>query len=747
MDGVERVRFKKPVITYIDNFLGFDVGGVVPVGYYDRDRAVWVPSDNGVVVRLLDTDADGIVDALDADGDELPDDLDEDGLYEDEVEGLDDPQVYAPDATYWRVAIFHFTSWDCNWPSGLPPDAEPPNPDGEPYSDGGGDGNGDGGDGSGDGDDGNNSGDGDDGEETGGEDKPRPCTTPTGSYVKDRTRVLHEDIPIPGADMRLHYSSNRVDRYKTVITVPASGEDVPGSVKRIIVRIHMAGLTQERVLDPLPNQIVEFVWDGLDCSQREVRVPINAYIHVGFVYDEIYYIPDDWAQAFAQAGGDITTIQTRQEKTLWKCNSIRVTPPETRMSTAGIAEGWSLSSNHFFDSFNLTLYKGNGTVLKDETLVINTVAGNSNAVSAYGSPSPAYYFPWGVEVDDSGNFYISDPYNHCVVKLDVGGNIVTVAGSGTEGYSGDGGPAVDAQLFQPSGMAADGNGNLYVADSMNHCIRKIDSQGRISTIAGTGTEGYSGDGGPASEARLRFPADLAIGNNGLIYVADTYNHAVRVIEGDGTIRTLAGDGMEGYAGDGGAALEAKLSHPAGIVIGPSGQLFVSDSGNHCIRKIDFQGVIRTIAGNGRAGYSGDNGLAAAALLNQPLGIAFDSEGNLYVSDSVNLRIRRISAEGIITTMAGNGTEGLSGDGGPALQAQFGGPAGIVMDGHGNLYVADTYNQCLRKIDSDGIIDSIPISSIGDGGLATLAARRSSPLCPLVHASNACVGLGFGRPYG
>ena len=208
-------------------------GKIVPVGYYDRDRGVWVPSDNGVVVKLLDTDSDGIVDALDANGDDQPDDLNSNGSFSDEVKGLDDSAKYPPDSTFWRVAVTHFTPWDCNWPYGPPADAIPPNPETIPTVD---------------------------------QQQPKVKTCPTNinSFIEDRSRIFHEDIPIPGTDMTLHYTSNRVEGYKTAISVPASGETIPASLKNIIVKVEVAGRIFEQILDPLPNQKAEFIWDGLD---------------------------------------------------------------------------------------------------------------------------------------------------------------------------------------------------------------------------------------------------------------------------------------------------------------------------------------------------------------------------------------------------------------------------------------------------------------------------------------------------
>ncbi|MCI5163167.1 MAG: hypothetical protein D3917_14345, partial [Candidatus Electrothrix sp. AX5] len=268
VDGAERVRFEKPVILWVDNFLGFDVGDAVPVGYYDRDRGVWVPSENGVVVKLLDTDSDGVVDALDADGDGQPNDLNNDGSFADEVTGLEDSSRYAPGATFWRTAVTHFTPWDCNWPYGPPGDATGPNGTGGPDAES-------------------------------ADDKNPDNTDCNGSYIKKRGRIVHEDIPIPGTGMTLHYASNRVDGYQQVITVPASGDTVPDSLKSIIVEVKLAGRTLTQTLEPLPNQQAQFVWDGLDYLGREAGT-VDADVAVGFVYEAVYYRAGEFSNAFGQ---------------------------------------------------------------------------------------------------------------------------------------------------------------------------------------------------------------------------------------------------------------------------------------------------------------------------------------------------------------------------------------------------------------------------------------------------------------
>jgi len=315
--------------------------------------------------------------------------------------------------------------------------------------------------------------------------------------------------------------------------------------------------------------------------------------------------------------------------------------------------------------------------------------------------------------------------------------IYTIAGSGTFGYSGDGGAATLAVLNYPEGSALDPAGDLYFADTANQRVRKISaSTGIITTVAGTGISGYSGDNGAATAAQLHYPESVAFDSAGNLYIADAGNSSVRVVSAaTGKITTFAGNGKFGNTGDGGAATGAEFGSPTGLAFDSMGNLYVSDILFNVVRKISTAGTISTAAGTGNPGYSGDNGLATAAQLNFPSGIAVDSKGNLYIADFYNNVIRQVSAgTGIITTVAGNGYGaskfygGFSGDGGPAIDAELYWPYAVAVDGAGNLYIDDEYNSAIRKVTaSNGIIDTLagngtPCNSIGgDGGPATSAA--------------------------
>ena len=363
--------------------------------------------------------------------------------------------------------------------------------------------------------------------------------------------------------------------------------------------------------------------------------------------------------------------------------------------------------------------------------IIETVAGVSDSGDGGPATGARLNFPARVALDGAGNLYIADLRNHRIRKVDAAGVITTVAGDGTEGYGGDGGPAVAAQLHWPIGVALDGAGNLYIADEGNNRIRKVDAAGVITTVAGDGTEGYGGDGGPATAAQLRFPTGVAVDGAGNLYIADLRNYRIRKVDAAGVISTVAGDGTEGYGGDGDPATAAQLNRPIGVALDGAGNLYIADYWNHRIRKVDAAGVITTVAGDGTRDRNGDGGAATGARLNHPAGVAVDGAGNLYIADRLNHRIRKVDAAGVISTVAGYGPTGedeggFRGDGGPATAARLNIPIGVALDGAGNLYIADTGNDRIRKVDAAGVISTVAGGeSLGDGGAAT-GARLSDP---------------------
>jgi trimeric autotransporter adhesin len=320
------------------------------------------------------------------------------------------------------------------------------------------------------------------------------------------------------------------------------------------------------------------------------------------------------------------------------------------------------------------------------------------------------FFPHGVGLDTSGNIYIADTYNHRIRLVTKStGIITTVAGNGTQGYDGDGGLATSASLFLPGGVAVDTSGNIYIADYGNHRIRLVTkSTGVITTVAGNGTKISTGDGGQATSAGLFYPYQLAVDASGNVYIADSYNNRVRMVtKSTGVITTVAGDGTSGHKGDGGLATSASLYQTQGVAVDASGNIYIADS-YHIRMVTKSTGIITTVAGDGTEGYKGDGGLATSASLFNPAGIALDASGNIYIADTDNDRIRLVTkSTGIITTVAGNGTQGYDGDGGLATSAYIHDPFGVAVDASGNIYIVTIQNHRIRHVNPMGLALTTP----------------------------------------
>jgi uncharacterized protein (TIGR03437 family) len=372
---------------------------------------------------------------------------------------------------------------------------------------------------------------------------------------------------------------------------------------------------------------------------------------------------------------------------------------------------------------------------------INFIAGDGSigyTGDAGAATSAGLVAPFALALDSSGNVYFAENGDSRIRKIDAKSlDISTVAGNGTPGFAGDGSDPTKAELNYPTGVAVDSSGNLYIADSLNCRIRKVAS-GNISTFAGNGTLSYSGDGGAAIQAQLNAPQGVAVDTNFNVYIADTLNNVVRKISTNGTISNYAGNGGAGSSGDGSAATSAQLHGPQGLALDASGNLYIADTMNAKVRKVSAGGVITTVAGSGTPGSGGDGSAAASAQLNLPIGVAVDSSGNVYIADFGNSRVRKVAASGgAIGTVAGNGSAGYSGDGGLAVKAQLNGPQGVAVDAAGNLYIADTENNAIREVTPAGLIATVAGDGLagysGDGGQAT-SAQVGNPVGVAVDAA-------------
>jgi sugar lactone lactonase YvrE len=444
--------------------------------------------------------------------------------------------------------------------------------------------------------------------------------------------------------------------------------------------------------------------------------------------------------------------------------------------------------------------EGDGRIRKvDTNSIITTLCGAGRAgYSGDGGPAVNAILngPCDVALDPWGNLYVADEGNNCVRMINTNGIITTVAGNGSLHYSGDGGPALSAGIHIPASVAVDAAGNLYITDFDDFRIRKVDRNGIITTVAGNGpgfpeSATFSGDGGPATNAGLAWPGDTKVDANGNLFIADSANNRIRKVDTNGIITTVAGSGpgfpaYGTFSGDGGAATNAGLWYPTGVAVDDAGNLFIADNYNRRIRKVDTNGIITTVAGNSLNANTGDGGLATNApiiansvfvdhagnlflvggvirkvdtngiittvagntfagqyyeaggggqatnaTIHQPMSVALDAAGNCFFADYDSGLIHKVDTNGILSTLAGNGASGYSGDGGAAVNAVLNTPTGLAADAAGNVYIADTYNGRIRKIGTNGIISSVAGdgspgfngrgSPFGDGGPATNAA--------------------------
>ncbi len=669
--GAKDVQFNQPVPVYIDNFLNFPVGGIVPLGYYDRVKAAWIPSANGRVIKILSI-AGGLAE-LDTNGDGTPDDAVQLAtLNITDAERAQLATLYAAGTTLWRVSVTHFTPWDCNWPYGPPPDATPPRqPDPE-------------------------------------NDKPEDdpdCQG--GSIIECQNQILGERLSVTGAPFSLNYRSDRVPgRKNNKVDIPLSGASVPASLRRIELEVSIAGRQFNQTFPVTPNQSYTFEWDGKDAYGRNLQGNQPVNIRVGYVYGAVYQQPVQFAQSFGLASGaPISGNRARQEVTIWQESYNEIAA--FNVGNQGLG-GWAASIHHQYDPNGKVLFLGDGTRRSASSVskVLTTIAGNGsyNQGVSIGDGGPAtsatIISPSRIITDPQGNLFVSQGAR--IRKISTDGIITTVAGNGIAGFSGDGGPAVTASIGATD-IAFDSQGNLFIAEASNYRIRKVSTDGIITTVAGNGESGFSGDGGLANASSIA-PTNIAIDPQGNLFFSERSSNRIRKISTDGIITTMAGNGLLGYGGNGGAATAAKIALQGSIAIDTKGSLYFSEymylaPGYYLsIRKVRSDGIISTVVGgNVIRNYD-------PASVFVPTGIATDAHGNLFFADNWGQRIRKVSTDGIITTVAGNGNQGFSGDGAATAVSLYY-PGGVTVDSQGYLFIADSINHRIRKV-------GLPLSGYG-----------------------------------
>ena len=682
--GATSVQFDRPLPVYVENFLGFPVGTAVPTGYYDRQKGQWIASVNGRVIKVLSITG-GVAD-LDTDGDAAADGAATlTALGVSTVERTCLATLYATGQTLWRVPITHFSAWDHNWPYGPPPDAVPPPPriDKDPPID----------------------------------KQDEECK----SIIGCQNQTLGESLPITGTPFRLHYQSERTPGRKDdfALNIPVSGTAIPASLQRMRVEVNVAGRLYQTTFAPAPNVNYTATWDGKDAYGRPLQGAQLAKVHVHYDYEPQYYaVSSDFENSFARAeaaGVAVSASRGASTITLTRTWTERLGTWDARGFELG---GWSLSIQHAYDTASRTLLLGDGRQRRADglsTSVITTAAGNGvGGFSGDGGPATAAQLigSSGIAIAPDGSLFIAELYR--IRRVGPDGIITTIAGTGGPGFSGDGGPATAASLGPLGGLAVAGDGSLYIADTDNSRIRRVGLDGIITTVAGTGVAGFSGDGGPATAAQLSSPGGIAVGPDGSVYVSvgdfPPTDNRIRRVGPDGIITTVAGNGSSGFSGDGGPATEAELGiaqlpgfGPVGIAVGSDGSLYISELLNNRIRRVGPDGIITTVAGDGEpgdVGLNGDGGPATTAHLTAPLGIAMGPGGSLYISEFLSNRTRRVGPDGTITTVAGRGDiggGGFSGDGGPALAAQLNGPVGVAVGPDGSLYISDLANSRIRRV--------------------------------------------------
>lgn len=643
--GGKDVVFSQSVPMYEDNFLGMPVGIQIPVGYYDRDKNAWIPANDGKVIKILSV-TNGLAD-IDSDGDNAVDSAAQlTALKFSDAERAQLAGLFVPGKTLWRTLVGHLSNYDKNYGMAPPNDAVAPTNDTTKNADS----------------------------------KPDQQCRASGSIIGCEGQTLAEEIPVTSTPFVLRYDSDRTAGRKAANTlnIQVSPASIPPSLKRIELTVEVAGRTFKKSFPAQANLTDRFEWDGLDAYGRSIQGGQAANVRIDYIYDAYYALPPSMTRSFGATSGQRIAGGIPARQVLKLTQNQTLTVGAVRDSAARIG-AWSLDVHHVYDPIGKVLYQGDGSRRSTEgkqSAVVSLVAGCSSF--------------------------------------------------DTSCFAGDGGPAVKARLSKPYSLAIAADGSLYIADTGNDRIRRVAPDGIINTVAGNGISGYGGDGGSATLASLNRPTSVHLGADGSLYIQDSNNHRIRRVDANGVINTVAGTGViTGPLGDGGPATQASLYLTDGdrLAVTPDGNLYILDYGHERLRRVSPDGIINTII---RVSIFDD---AIALAPDGSLYLA--GEKSYYYHDSSITRIRPDGTETVVVQgtpcvdLAGWTTPPYPeclGDGGPAFNAGFYSVLSMHVDGDGGLYVADQNHNRVRFINHDaGTTTTIAGGDSGafvNGGLAT-----------------------------
>lgn len=663
--GARSVRFDNPIYSYVENFLGFPTGVIVPSGFYDRERGVWVASENGRVIQI--TAIVGGSAQVDADGDTAPDDapaLAALGFTAGELQMLGGR--YTAGQSLWRVPIRHFTPFDFNWPFQFPAGADDPKqPDPFPEVD-------------------------------------QACQT-NGSSIDVQNQIFGEEISLAGSTHSLHYRSDRVPGFHAAYELPiqVTGPTLPGPIKKITVTSLIAGQFTVTDIPVLPNQSFTVVWNGKDAYGRVVHGTQPLTVFIEYIYEVVLRACVDPVTGFGSFlfGGSCPPpeILLTRKRSRSKRQTIKKSLGLFDARGQGFG-GWMLNVHHAYDPQTNVIYMGDGH--KHEAIsfnnVITTIAGGTlNGFSGDGGPATQakINLAYGVEIAPDGTIFIDDRDNVRIRKIDPNGIISTYAGTGAfSGPLGDGGPATEAIFpYSVDDILLGRDGSLYISNAGARRIRRVTPDGIINTICGTGVEGFSGDNGPAELAQISQVAQMALGPDGSIYLADTQNRRVRRIRTDGIIETVAGNGSGVFTGfpEGAPATAVVLQSPQGVAMAPDGILYINNSVQ--VFGEPFSALYR-VAQDGTI-----TSLAMPPDTRTISKLTCAPDGALYIvsTSSSNMFLWKRDPKGIYTKVAGNGQFAIfAGEGGPALQAVVN-PRDVALHPDGSLVYGDGQSRLIK----------------------------------------------------